>query len=748
MYNASGQVVGTIASVTGTTAVLSANAAVAVASGAVLSARGTGVGGENTSGAGSFSTADGIYRYLNAGVAGATALTQGLGTPHSLGTALSYGPTLIGTAKVSDITSNGVAALTNVVAADQTDNVSVTAGAVKVRPGTAAVTYTATAKDNAVPAVAVAGATVTFKLTAGSGIALTDLTANGAAVPTSGEVNVTTGTDGTAKLVVSSAKTADTNSYSVDATSGVQTATPQLVTTYATAAVDAVKITSSSADLTPVVGTASVTVKGKLVDQYGKDFQPPSSDSQQVVVSGAATGNVVPTAGAFTYTYTPATAPAAGSNQTLTFTYGAKSANASINWASAAAAAKVTLTAPADKATGLALQTSAAPSGGIAVTGSVLDASNAGLAYKGVTLSGGDGVWFATAATPDADHPLKASLDTVATSSGALQNAYVFFTKGGDHKVTATAGTATASSTVTVNNPAATSGWTVSVSDVSGAPGSTLIVTGKVVDVFGGGVPGATVSLSPDPSTVGTFGSTALTTNSSGVFSTTFVSGSNSSGDVKVTAEITNNGATLTPAAAWKTAGVDTLKDGVDKIVGMIKIAATKLTISATAKLTAGAKGGTAKLSGTYLPNTSVDIYARESGDKAYGLSDTVETDAEGEWGTSLMVDKSTRFIARSSGLSSPSVETQVWSTVSLTAKALGKGRVELTANGDPNAAGTLAFYRSIAGADPVLKKLATTNGSGRVTVSLPKGARSVYVTYKATGTGQGQSKVVKVNVK
>ncbi len=48
-----------------------------------------------------------------------------------------------------------------------------------------------------------------------------------------------------------------------------------------------------------------------------------------------------------------------------------------------------------------------------------------------------------------------------------------------------------------------------------------------------------------------------------------------------------------------------------------------------------------------------------------------------------------------------------------------------------------------------MLKKITSSaSGSGKVTVSLPKGTRSVYVTYKAPGTNLGTSKTLKVNVK
>ena len=56
-----------------------------------------------------------------------------------------------------------------------------------------------------------------FTLAGTSGITLGDLTANGAAVPTTGEVSAVTDANGVATLVVTSAKTANTNAYTVDA---------------------------------------------------------------------------------------------------------------------------------------------------------------------------------------------------------------------------------------------------------------------------------------------------------------------------------------------------------------------------------------------------------------------------------------------------------------------------------------------------------------------------------------------------
>ncbi len=288
---------------------------------------GGGVTGENVDGVGQYTAADGIFRYMSTGTDGADALGRDAGTPHTLTTQLKLGSAAgatVGTARTTEITSNGVATLTTAVDTGQSDNVKVTGGTVKVRPGTSDVMFTAKAMDNAGTPAPVANATVTFTLTAGAGIALTDLTANGAAVPASGEVTVTTGADGMAKLTVRSAKTADANAYTVNASSGAANATPALSVAYQAAAVDAVKITSTSTELTPKVGTTSVTVKGKLVDQFGKDFQPPASENQQVAVSGDATGNAVLSNGTFSYTYTPTTPPAAGTTNSLTFTYGAR----------------------------------------------------------------------------------------------------------------------------------------------------------------------------------------------------------------------------------------------------------------------------------------------------------------------------------------------------------------------------------------------------------------------------------------
>ncbi|GAB3241485.1 beta strand repeat-containing protein [Kineosporia babensis] len=677
------------------------------------------------------------------------------------------------TAKTVTVTASTVAALA--LAAPAVDGkVKVTGSAVAVKAGTNTVEYTVTAKDGPTPAaLPVAGAKVTFTL-GGTDANVAKLTADGtagAATTTSKAYTATTDSKGVATLKVTSSDPS-AGSYTVAASSNSVNAT-QLTTTYAAAAATTIDTTSTSAELTPTVGTTTVVLKGEIKDQFGGAFVPGSSDSTQVTVQvpdGTQAGFApLSSTGTFSYTYTAPTtpAPAVGDTTTFDFVYGtipdASSAGGTIRWASAAAVSKITLTAPAAGAKSVGLLGNAAPVPAQAntgtppfgnttgaVTGTVYDAANAVLAYKAVTLKGDEGVWFSKTATPGVgSDKLVKTLDVVSDASGVISGAYVYFSKSGDLKVSATSGSTTQDTTVTVNPPAAAAGWEVSVNDVSGAPGSTLIVTGKVMDIFGNPVPSAVVNLTGDPATVGALGAAQVTTNSAGVFSTTFVTGTNSSGDVKLTAEINNNPATLTPNATLVAAGF-TAPASKDTADSTISIAAKKLTISSTANVTAGGSGGTAKLSGTFLPNSSVDVYAKESGEKSYGLAETVETDAEGEWGMAIKVDKSTRFLVRSNGMSSPSTLTEVWSKVSLSAKALGKGRVQLSANGDPNVKAPLNFYRDVAGSkDPLVKKVTSSStGVAKVTVKVAKGTRSFYVTYKAPGTTMGKSKVVKLKVK
>ncbi len=722
-------------------------------------AGGTGVTGDDTGGVAVYDATNGFYRYL--ATSSTQALGQGVTAPHTVTTGLTFNSVGVGTAKTTEVTTNGVTHVTLTAKSGQSANVAGTGAGTKIRTGISKVTYTALATDSSVPVVPQAGKIVTFTLTPGAGTTLADLSVNGTAVPTTGasagQVTATTDSSGIASIDVTSAKTANGNIYRVDASSGSGSGT-QIIATYTTAIASAVVITSTTAQLTPPVTATTVPVSGELTDQYGEVFQPPSSDTQQVVVSGSATGNAVVTGGMFTYNYVPTTTPVAGTTASLTFTYnGGPTATATIQWASTTAAASIKLTTPADGAKLVTLQdnTTPVPAQGNAgspafgnttgaVTGTVYDASNAALAFKSVTLSGSDGVYFSTSATPDATHKLVKTLDVVTSNTGAISGAYVYFTVAGSAKVTATTGAVHADATVTTSDPDPSQKYTVSVNDTTASPGSTVIVTGKVLDIFGNPVPSATVTLSTGASTVGALGANNITTNSDGIFSTTFLAGSNQSGVVDLTATLTGQTANATAVTAYATAGV-TLADGDYQAASKITVTEVKVTLTASPKTV----GGKTEIGGTFLPNTSVDIYSKAIDAGSYTLLDSLDTDAEGGFGATYSIKKTTSFLAKANGLSSKVSTTKVTSTVTLTAKAYKKGYATLAANGSPSAKGTLVFWRSVAGPDIKLKTMTSnSSGNGTAIVKLPKGTRSVYVKFTAPGTTGGSSTIHKVTVK
>jgi adhesin/invasin len=635
------------------------------------------------------------------------------------------------------------------------------AGTVTAKTGTAAITYTATVDDTAGAGGVVVPSAVVYFTVAGTALNVAKLSTNGTAVDvsstTSKVYSATTNSSGVASLTVTSNDPDAADTYTVDAASNSITGTPTLTTTYADAAADTIKTTSTAADLTPALTATSVTIKGKVLNQFGAAFAPAASDSQQVTVQipdGSTAGFAsIGSDGTFTYVYTPSTTPVAGDSVTFDYLYGAlgdgDTTGGTIRWASATVAANVTLTTPADAATGLDLQSKAAPTNtGLALVGTVTDASLSGLAFKTVTFTGSEGVYFAA----DNDGTDATSTFTAVTdNAGAIQEAFVFFTKSGSATVTATSGTATDTATVTTDD--SVDPYTIVVDDVTGAPGSTLILTGKVTDMFGNGVPDNTVGLSTGTSTVGSLSDATPETNAAGVFSTSFTAGSNQSGEVTLTATLYTTGGVimtsstvLEPNDAWKDVAGLTFADGDYQDTGTIIVTETKLTLAATGTLMGG---GNALISGTFLPDTGIEIWSKASGAASYTLLDSVETDAEGEYGAAYGIKKTTSFLAKSAGLSSKVATTVVKSTVTLTGKSWSHNRATLKANGSPSAKGTLTFYRSVAGKDPVLAKMTSNSlGNGTKTVKLPKGTRSVYAKFKAPGTVTGTSKIIKIKVK
>lgn len=691
-------------------------------------------------------TSTAVFDYDGAGL---TATTRALGTA------------------TTTISGNGVTAVA-LDATDVTGSVKEAAGAVKVKTGTAAVTYTATVTDADLDK---SGNLVYFTL---GGADAATLTTNGTTVDSAAHIfSKTTDTSGVATLVVTSSKTTAATTYTVDSSSNAHPSAT-LTATYADAAATTIESDNTAADLTPTAAAGvSVTLKGKLVDQFGGAFTPASSGVQTVTVTvpGGVTivCNSVITGGNFSCVYTPTVTPVAGTSTTYRFAYTGVGTpyDGTINWASTTAAATLTLTTPSatvaranlsnhttispGQSTALTGSTAAVEADDFGsatgeVTGTVYDASSAPLAFKTVTLTGGDGVYFSSSATPgaSASDDLATTMTVVTNASGVFGGGYAFFTKSGTVKVTATAGAATDFASVVTDD--SSDSYKITVNDVSGTPGGTLIITGTIKDAFENPVPNQYASLSIGTSTLGAFGNSTPITNAAGVFSTTFTSGSNQSGEADLTATILGQSANEVAVAGWLTNAGLTIPHGEYMDTATLSLTEIKLTLAATAKLMGGGK---AKLSGSFTPSTGVDIYAKASGATSFTLLDSVETDAEGDFGAAYSIKKTTAFLAKSAGLSSKVVTTKVYSTVSLTAKSYTKGHATLSANGSPSAKGTLTFSRSVAGKDPILKSMTSnTSGNGKVTVKLPKGTRSVYVSFKAPGTAAGTSKTVKVTVK
>ena len=363
----------------------------------------------------------------------------------------------------------------------------------------------------------------------------------------------------------------------------------------------------------------------------------------------------------------------------------------------------------------------------------MFDNTSATIAYKKVTLTGTSGVYFSDDATGTS---LKPSIDVVTNGSGVFGGAYAFFTKPGEAKVTATAGTATKDAELTTDDTA--DAFRVIAIDASGTPGSTLVVTGKVTDFFGHPVPNTQVNLSTGSSTIGSLSDTTPNTNDDGVWSTTFVSGSNQSGDVTLVATLNGQTTNKVPATAWTSESGAALtglpENGEYRDEAMITIKEDMVTLESTAVVNGG---GRTFVSGTAKPNSNVDVYIRPVGSATFALYDVVRADAEGEFGTSKNIARSTQFLARQGSISSNVTLSSVQSQVTIGTRALGDRRAVLAADGKPNAKAALRFYRVMPDGKLVkIKQLTSSSaGYGSFIWSTTPGAKRVRVYYTAPGT-------------
>lgn len=650
-----------------------------------------------------------------------------------------------GTPGTTDVVDNGVTGLV-LAAASVTGSVlgsSASTDAVKVLTGTGTVSFTGTTTGGG------AGDLVFFDL---GGTDVASLTTNGTLVdPVAKIFSVPANASGVATLEVTSTVTTNAGTYTVDAASnGVDATTPAaggsdiLTVDYDDAVATTLEITNTTASLFPVVGS-SVTITGRLLDQFSAVYVPSASQDKQVTITyGAAptTAVVNTSAGAFSHTYTPTTTPTAGGTTSVSAAStlgGGITGTATITWAGAGDAADLDLAA-SDTTPDLAVATTTPAGNSTAtITGTVKDSAGTALPYKSVTLTSTSGALFADATTPSATHPLSSSI-TVAANASGVYTAYAWFTKTGAVTLRATAGTFSETTDVTVNAAANTSDYIVDVDDVAGAPGDTLTVSGKVTDVWGNPVSGVTLtSLSSDNPSLGVLG-TPGATNSTGAFSTTFTTGSNASGTATLTAAIT--AAAADPHALWATAGVTLAKPTVEA-TSTITVAEQTVALNVTATRQGSGK---VTLSGTTVPKKVVKLYVKNKGtDDTFSFIGTVKAGNGGAFSKTVTIYRSKTFVAsiNADAVYSDEVSATVNSTVVISkVTAKGKRKVSVALDGNPDNRGTAVISVKVGNMWQKLATVSTDNkGKAYAVVTAPKRGLQVFqVTYTAPGTESGSA--------
>jgi hypothetical protein len=363
-------------------------------------------------------------------------------------------------------------------------------------------------------------------------------------------------------------------------------------------------------------------------------------------------------------------------------------------------------------------------------------------------------VYFSTA--PDGSKALVKTIDVVTDSSGQFQSAYVFFTKAGDIKVTATADGKSSSATVTtdVSNDA----FIVSDNDAFGTPGE-ISLSGKLVDVFGNPVKatGNAVDLAVTPAGSGHFkglttSTTSVETASDGSWSAIYVADAGAKGDFVVTATAHNvaagaagtvQGSNRVIDTTWATtAGIKDLPDGQYKDTAKLTVGPIILTAPASR-----VGEGMVRIVGVANPNSVVLIRGRAANSTA-GLVDytTVTADAKGDFQFDAYLTATTSFVAVSNSQYSPTVTVAVTApgggstggTVptpvikAFGAKAAGKGIVNLTVigNGDTRSKVIVSILSG-----KTYKVVKTYNvdkkGVARATIKTGKGTKTFKIVYK-----------------
>jgi len=685
-------------------------------------------------------------------------------TPHIATT----GDTYAGPTATSTVNDNLVNALTLAVGSGQETKVTAanaTTGIAKVRPGTSSVTYTATAmKAGPLPVEnAVVWFTLKTNLT-GNIDGLSDLSVTGKTITpvpststTIGEVSALTDANGVASITVTSSQTATADQYTVGAQSGTILsdntaaggASDPITTQYLTPAATVTSVGNLSA---MVGGTATIT--GTVTDQWGQAYNPGTGVQATLNVTNGGTVRVTKTVdiadGAFTAQVSDIS-PAVGAHvETYTWTLsgGAPNTASSLAWQSSVTPATVTITAPTSTATPTLKKGTVALGSGTEVTGSLLDSANGGLAYQAVTLTGSEGVYFSTVATPGVGTTdnLTKTLATTANGSG-VYDVWAFFTKPGAATVTVTSGTATKSVIVTVTD--SIDPYQVIAIDSDVEIGKVGVVTGRVKDAFGNPVKNNWVSLSLGASTLGTLGAGEVRTNTDGIWSTSFTAGS-TAGEATVTATLCDTGgasctaktAAPAPSSTWLNYGGMTIPGGayVDQAKVMVG-EPLPTTVMAPATHVVGA----VKIMGKAKPGSSVEVYSKPAGTAvAFALVGVANANDSGDWSDTEYIAQSTIFYAKTSTSSSSPVTVTVVSnkraSVKVSARAMGKGVVKVSANGAPNKKGVITVYVNGMKVRSVNSNAA---GDGTISVKTTKGKKTIKVVFSASGYTAGSTTVM-----
>ena len=658
--------------------------------------------------------------------------------------------------------------------------------------GTASTPYRVTLTPSIHSSTSSATCSTTTPTVTGDGTLASSDTSSGVKVYT-----VTTNSSGLTYLTVTSSDTTSSCAYYTVASSNT------LTSDYVTPSPTTVSVANASSDLLPAVGTSSVVLKAKLLDQFGVAVAPLSTKSQEITVSvGSVTGHAtVDSSKLFTYTYTPTTAPAAAATTNFTWTYTPSSTDTALTklghiyWTASTAASSVSLATPIDGAAHVALSKSGTinvgqstytyrdtshPTGTTDSTGfgdsngqiigSVYASGGSVVPHKKVTLSGSPGVYFSYSA--NGDYALTSTYDVVTNASGGISGVYAYFTKSGTATVTATADDKSDTQTVTVAE--SIDPYKVTIDDGFGAPGSTITVRGTVKDAFENTVPNQQVSVTISPSGSGTLGgqyastgfsTSSWLTDSNGVFSATFTPSTGTKGDFTLTAKTygyqnsTSGVLASNPTADsawWAIAGLPEIGHG--EYLDTSKVTVGPVILSGPSSR---ASAGFVHLVGVANANATVKIKATTPG-SINGLVDVavVTADTKGDFQADVYVTQTTTFVAMSNvtsgsstvDLYSPTITvvvasgSSVQATAKITsAKALGKGKVAIVVNGAPNVRGTITLYMNN---KKVKSWTSNAWGDGSLTVKTSKGVKTFKATFAPSGCKAGTSSTVKVNVK